>query len=149
MATRICKDCREAGVTTQRPAPHPGPRCVTHHRAQKRAQRERSRLNRDSRVYGLGPGVYDALKAVQGGVCAGCGHRTGRNGRTKRLAVDHRHRDDAHGPAGEVRGLLCSTCNRMLGAVWDDPRTLRALADYLDDPPARRVLGDPTRGMWD
>jgi hypothetical protein len=50
--------------------------------------------------------------------------------------VDHDHR------TGEVRGLLCSTCNRLIGFFRDDPVTLFRLALYLINPPARGVVYD-------
>jgi hypothetical protein len=140
-----CKDCRAAGVTTIRATPHPGPRCVTHHRAWKRGQRARTASKRVERVYGIPPAAYEALRAVQGGLCAGCGPRSGRNGSTKRLAVDHDHRcaaghDPKRGCPQCVRGLLCSTCNQVIGAFRDDPLTLLRLANYLLNPPGRGVL---------
>jgi len=141
----VCKDCA-GGSGKPRPAPYPGPRCATHHRAFRRAQKDRSRDNRVVRVYGLPPGAYEALKAAQGGVCAGCGPRTGRNGsRGRALAVDHNHRCDAGHPPELgcvrcVRGLLCSTCNQAVGDFRDDPMTLLRLALYLINPPAREVL---------
>lgn len=39
-----------------------------------------------------------------------------------------------------VRGLLCSTCNRYLGHIGDDPQAGIRLAAYLIDPPAPHVL---------
>lgn len=42
------------------------------------------------------------------------------------IVFDHCHR------TGEARGWLCSKCNSALGMADDDPRKLRALADYLE-----------------
>ncbi|MFF4952868.1 endonuclease VII domain-containing protein [Streptomyces chattanoogensis] len=82
-------------------------------------------------TYGLGPGEYDALFTAQGGRCAICGGT-----RTQRLSVDHCHRTQL------VRGLLCRMCNgRLLTAARDRPETLRAAADYLENPPAPRFIG--------
>jgi hypothetical protein len=135
----VCKDCRSeaseaGGIIPKRGAPHPGPRCTTHHRAWKRAQKARTRDNRVCRVYGLAPGDYERLRASQGGICAVCGKWSGRNGRTKALAVDHDHE------SGEVRGLLCSTCNRTIGEYRDNPELFVRMANYLLRPPARDVL---------
>lgn len=67
-------------------------------------------------------------------MCAICGPWTGRKGTTRALAVDHNH------ATGEVRGLLCSTCNLFLGAIRDDPRAFDRARDYLVNPPGRNVL---------
>lgn len=81
-------------------------------------------------TYGLAEGEYERLYLYQGGRCAGCQRSTGK---IRRLAVDHHH------GTGEVRGLLCKPCNRMVGWFRDDPSTFQRLADYLLSPPARRM----------
>lgn len=64
--------------------------------------------------YGIDEGEYQRLLAAQGGVCAVCKqpprHRNSA-GDIQRLHVDHNHE------TGEVRGLLCLTCNRDLGII--------------------------------
>ena len=65
--------------------------------------------------HGIKPGEYDVMLEEQEGCCAICGRpetkRQGRGGRLMSLAVDHDHE------TGVVRGLLCATCNIMLGHV--------------------------------
>ena len=91
--------------------------------------------------YGLMVERVDAMIAAQDGLCAIC--------RTKAPAhVDHDH------ATGEVRGILCFTCNVGLGNLRDDLRVIHNAALYLDrtleslptDPPRlRRTLtgGEP------
>jgi len=67
---------------------------------------------------------------LQEGTCAICGGGTSK----KFLATDHDHK------TGEVRGLLCANCNKTLGRFRDDPQRFRNAADYLDQPPSRKVL---------
>lgn len=117
-ASRPCKDC-EPG--SKRPTPHPGPRCVTHHREVTKARRLKARELRVERVYGLTPEQYEALYEAQGRRCAICWRA---RGRTKRLAVDHDHE------TGVVRGLLCVTCNRVVLGRYSMEALIRA-ARYL------------------
>ena len=42
------------------------------------------------------------------------------------MVIDHCH------TTGLVRGLLCNSCNLVLGAVGESPDRLRALAVYLE-----------------
>jgi hypothetical protein len=42
------------------------------------------------------------------------------------ICFDHDHK------TGAFRGWLCDRCNKVLGLVYDDPRILRILADYLE-----------------
>ena len=78
------------------------------------------------RLYGLTPESYASLLAAQGGGCAICGATKANKTDTRRLAVDHDH------SSGRVRGLLCTPCNRTLGAMNNDPLLLRKAADYLE-----------------
>ncbi|MGW3992195.1 endonuclease VII domain-containing protein [Amycolatopsis sp. NPDC004772] len=138
----VCVDCIKDGVTTVRPTPYGGPRtplCVTHHRARRKATRERARASRLERVYSISAEAYATLYEAQGGQCAlGCGA----TGKTKALAVDHDHSCcPGSTSCGKcVRGLLCGPCNVLLGRFRDSPDPFRRAIEYLADPPARRVF---------
>lgn len=83
-------------------------------------------------MYGLEPGEYARLLAIQGGTCAV--YRCPAKGTGKKaLAVDHDH------VTGKVRGLLCSTHNLLIGYAKDDPIVFQSLAEYLLQPPAQVV----------
>lgn len=85
------------------------------------------------RKYGISPFEYEQLVAIQRGVCAVCKNPEAVShspyGKTSELSVDHDH------STGEVRGLLCTACNHLLGKAYDDPRILQAAIDYLVNPP--------------
>ena len=77
--------------------------------------------------YGITPEQYDAMLTAQGGVCAICkGDEPGGKNGCKRFHVDHQH------GTTNVRGLLCSKCNQMLGYADDTPEILRRAAIYLE-----------------
>lgn len=129
-----CKDC-EPG--SKRPAPHVGPRCVTHHRVEVKRKRRAGQEKRVRETYSLSPQEYDAILEAQGGMCFICRRATGLR---KRLAVDHDHAC-CDGPlsCGQcVRGLLCSTCNKTHGHLRDDPEAWQRGADYLRSWPSGR-----------
>lgn len=129
MTARRCKDCPPG---SKRSAPHPGPRCATCHRAAVAARRKAAHGRRIEEVYGITEDQYDAIAAVQDGRCFICQRATGAR---RRLAVDHNH------ATGEVRGLLCKPCNRdVLGHLRDSIEALQRAIDYLNNPPARKVL---------
>lgn len=66
------------------------------------------------------------MLAAQGGHCALCPRKPEEQAQGRRhLSVDHCHK------TGQVRGLLCNTCNRGLGLLQDDPALLKAGAEYL------------------
>jgi hypothetical protein len=104
---------------------------------QKRRRRQRARFRHVKKTYDLDAADYTRLQLEQMDRCAGCDGT-----RDYELSVDHDHAlVESHGMRGSVRGLLCRRCNKILRDVRDDPQVLRQLADYLDDPPARKVLG--------
>ncbi len=80
------------------------------------------------RKYGITLEEYELLFEVAGGKCAIClrSETARRKGKLRTLCVDHDH------ATGAVRGLLCTSCNRAIGYLGDDPLRARALADYLE-----------------
>ena len=102
-----------------------------------REQRASAHDRRVAETYGLYAGEYLMIYDVQDGRCAICQRATGAR---KRLAVDHDHA--IADKRKSVRGLLCSTCNRMVGHSRDDTEFFRRAIEYLINPPARKVLGN-------
>jgi recombination endonuclease VII len=140
---KVCKEAGEDRAHRARPAPHPGPRCATCHRAVKKTRKRAAHETRTRRTYSITPEEYQALYEAQGGRCALCRRATGAS---KALAVDHDHSCTEGHPVKQgcrkcVRGLLCSTCNRIIGHFRDDPDAFLRGNWYLTRPPARGVLG--------
>lgn len=138
---KTCKDCLAEGVTTLRPTPHPGPRCVTHHREVTRQRKARAHERRTQATFGITGEQYWELYEAQGGRCYICQWA---RGAVKRLAVDHDHdRCDNHPPDQGcircVRALLCGPCNQMIGRLRVD--ALQRAIIVLTDPPAQKLLG--------
>lgn len=71
--------------------------------------------------YGISLQEYEERLAAQGGMCAICGETP----RGRKLGVDHDHR------MNEVRGLLCTNCNLLLGYALDRPEILESAILYL------------------
>lgn len=134
-----CIDCNEEGLVTSRPAPHPGKRCATHHRAVKRTRSEGAWEKRIRETYDLSAEEYYEVLESQGGRCPLCERATGA---TKRLSIDHDHLD------GRLRGVICARDNAILGHMRDDPAMARRFAEYLENPPAQKVLGDRVAPIW-
>lgn len=109
-------------------------------RSYREAQIADGRLYRQNRAYkfksqyGITVEEFDQMLIDQKGQCALCsadisagGEGRGKGMRTGNAAVDHDH------VTGKVRGLLCITCNLMLGYAKDDPALLGAAIDYLKE----------------
>lgn len=75
------------------------------------------------RKFGLTLEQYDEMLAAQDGCCSICKSDATIEGHS--FDVDHDHK------TGKVRGILCRTCNLMLGAGKDDPDILYAGWRYL------------------
>lgn len=120
-------------------------RCRACWYARKRARRVTQRLGAVRRLYGWLAEEIDALKRFQRGRCAICLRRVGV---VKQGAMDHDHAKEAAGwpKRDTVRGILCSTCNRYLGHIGDNPAVGIRLTRYLLDPPAPKVLTALDRG---
>lgn len=70
--------------------------------------------------YGLTVETFDSLLDRQDGVCAICQREFARTPH-----VDHDHK------TGEVRGLLCYSCNSAVGYLQDDVVVVRRALEYL------------------
>lgn len=73
--------------------------------------------------YGITLDDYTDLAAKQEGCCAICGYCSLEL--NKRLVVDHCHK------TSNIRGLLCSYCNSMLGFARDNLKNLKKAIAYL------------------
>ena len=72
-------------------------------------------------TYDINHSDYEEIKQFQEGRCGIC------NQESDKLVVDHDH------GSGAVRGLLCHSCNVMLGHAKDSTQTLSAAIDYLNN----------------
>ncbi len=72
---------------------------------------------------------YSILIKLQNGVCGICHRSPG----DRLFDEDHDH------ATGEIRGLLCRSCNTALGKLGDSAETLRRAATYLEKPPYRQA----------
>lgn len=88
-------------------------------------QRSVRYFRRKLRKYGLTLDSFLALLDAQHGKCAICDRKEEVN-INRAMAIDHDHQ------TGKVRGLLCMSCNIMLGKAKDDPEILRKAADYIE-----------------
>jgi len=92
----------------------------------KECKKEKARGWRYRSLYGISVAEYDLMFEKQDGRCAICG--TDSPGRGKRtMCIDHCH------TTGEVRGLLCHSCNVALGHFRDNKGLLLRAVDYLGD----------------
>lgn len=135
--SKACKNSEPGTAHAKRPANRPGPRCETCHREVKKERAQKARERRVEKVYGLSVEDYDAIMAEQGGVCAICKKPFVR----KRGSVDHDHDiEKTHGSRASVRGIIHAWENTTIGRCAHDPEWFLAAAEYLTNPPARRVL---------
>jgi Recombination endonuclease VII len=76
------------------------------------------------RSFGISLKQYNEMSESQNHICAIC-HCPENCYRNSVLSVDHDHK------TGEIRGLLCSSCNRALGLLKDNITNLINAIKYL------------------
>jgi hypothetical protein len=130
------RECPECGRNrTLKTYPARAKRCQYCARKRASASRHATHIRQ---TYDLSPEEYAQLTANGCNVC-------GRPGTRRRLAVDHDHKvERERGIRASLRGALCKQHNNVLRDVRDDAALLRRLADYLDNPPAKRILRPPS-----
>ena len=88
-------------------------------------QKKYQRLDKQlKRLYGIGIEQYNQMWQGQDGLCAICGRHQIETARS--LSVDHNHK------TGEIRQLLCTSCNTVLGHIQDDIQTAKDIVAYLE-----------------
>ena len=91
--------------------------------------RVKSRDNQRKSRYGLTPEDFQCLWFSQAACCAIChtplDDSFGRHHNRNKVVVDHNHK------TGNVRGLLCTMCNKGLGLFKDNVEYLERAGDYI------------------
>ena len=77
-------------------------------------------------VYGINSEEYRNMLESQGGTCAIC-HSSSIGGKRNHFDIDHNHM------TGKVRGLLCRSCNYLIGNSKEDILILRSAIAYLEN----------------
>lgn len=114
-----CRKCRNAATARWKKANPEKVASWRRNRTQSGAER-----SKDLRLlYGMTAAQYWAIIESQGGTCAMCPAVESECGR--RLCVDHCHK------TGEIRGILCGSCNKLLGFARDSVERLEAGKNYL------------------
>jgi hypothetical protein len=101
---------------------------IAYNKANRAANRDHYRGKDFIKKYGIDFAEYQRMLIEQKGVCACCERPESRMtdaGELRMLSVDHNHTTSA------VRGLLCSSCNLVLGYACDDVTVLQKAIAYL------------------
>jgi len=115
---RQCRSCREMIPFEKMPLRHSDKKFSTYCNP---CVSEKARVDNLEKKYGITIKEYNTLLDAQDGVCAIC-FGVDKN---KKLCVDHDHE------TGEVRGLLCSKCNKAIGLLGDNRAGVQNALDYL------------------
>ncbi len=125
-----CKICRS--IYTKRWAANNREKYLQHKRQKAKEYRRKFgntyfRKLRVKSVYGLSEEQFDNMLVVQNNKCAICYKEFGTDYKYKETYphVDHDHLTD------KVRGLVCASCNCMLGYAYDNVSTLQNAIMYL------------------
>ena len=77
------------------------------------------------RLYGVTSEQFQTMWESQGGKCAICDRLLKNLSKLDKPHIDHCHE------SGQVRGILCHSCNTLLGHAKDNPEILQAAIIYL------------------
>lgn len=100
-------------------------------RAWRAANPHKSRAHQVKIKYKLSMEQVEALFDKQGQCCAVC--KSTERGPVRNWPIDHDH------ATGEVRGILCQSCNIVLHAGRDTEEFLQKLIEYVRNPPAKET----------
>ncbi|MBE1597235.1 endonuclease VII domain-containing protein [Streptomyces stelliscabiei] len=126
--TKTSAHCRECSRRRNREYRARNAEAITARRRAARQTPEGLRKSRDRdlrRHYGISLVDLERMIHAQENRCGICSDEFTSH---KQTHVDHCHR------TGSIRGILCATCNLMLGHAKDDQQRLLAAAQYLEPP---------------
>ena len=84
------------------------------------------RRQRLKKKYGLTEASFQAMMRAQKNRCAICFIEMAEVKGARSAAVDHNH------TTGVIRSILCVGCNTGIGFFYEDPKVMRAAADYIE-----------------
>lgn len=87
-------------------------------------RKKKYRIKYIEKTFGIKYEEYDRMLQEQNALCAICGESES-SSTCKYLSVDHCH------ITGQIRGLLCVSCNRGLGMLRDNPLFVEKALNYL------------------
>ena len=85
----------------------------------KPSNKEKTWISSVKHLYGITAAQWHEMLIAQAGECAICGDQM------TRPCVDHNHE------TGQIRELLCVTCNSAIGLLRDDEKILHSALKYL------------------
>lgn len=125
----ICLDCNKTTANRN------GVRCrscwIIFNKPTKEEVYTRQRNWQLYKKYGLEKGEFEAFWIVFKGKCGICNKKLLQNTKTRgqgldTVAIDHCHK------TGQIRGLLCSACNKGLGMFSDNIDKLKSAIKWLE-----------------
>jgi hypothetical protein len=122
---KICNFCRAQRAKELRAADPEKYRAIDNasYQRNKEYQKQYGRNYHLKKKYGMTAEQWDATFESQGCACAICKSRE----TSHHWCVDHDHE------SGEVRGILCSPCNILIGMAKDHPQVLDDAKRYLEE----------------
>ena len=132
METRTCPTCgEEKPIENFYPQKRQCKSCLRDHQRRYRAERPDYHHGRNLKQrYGITVDEYETIIANQNSTCPICEveipDTIGYKGK-RAAVVDHNHE------TGEVRGILCSSCNLVLGYARENTHTLYKAIVYLSE----------------
>lgn len=118
-----CKPC--SYITVRKWAKKNKDKIRVYHQTWDRKNQKRQIESRLIWKYSLSMEEFQKLSESQGNKCLIC-KVSAEHLSLKKLYVDHDHK------TGEIRGLLCRSCNIGIGMMKDNPEILRNAINYLE-----------------
>lgn len=132
---RTCENCEEKFETLATKVRAGGEKfcsrkCYAEYRQNKLSPDERKKAHvrhQRKHKYGVTEAMFKDMLENQKGRCKVCNKKFTNKSRYTTACVDHCH------TTGQVRGLLCNSCNRAIGMLGDTYEAVKKAADYLKD----------------